>query len=92
VSPGLCAAWLVSGELEGGTQYSCVECTPVFDEQGRFNPTVNEEDTLFIEGNMVVEAIGQSLDETFLSDKVKEQLEYEGRRIKVNERFQSNFP
>ncbi len=41
---------------------------------------------------MIRKAIGQSLDETFLSDKVKEQLEYEGRRIKVNEHFQSNLP
>ena len=69
-----------------------VECTSVFDDQGRFNPTVNEEDTLFIEGSMVVEAIGQSLDESFLPDEVKEGLEYEGRRIKVNEHFQSSLP
>lgn len=69
-----------------------VECTSVFDEQGRFNPTVNKEDTLFIEGSMIVEAIGQSLDETFLSEAIKEKLEYKGRRIKVNEHFQSSLP
>jgi len=69
-----------------------VECTSVFDEQGRFSPTVNKEDTLFIEGSMIVEAIGQSLDEIFLSDEIKKSLEYEGRRIKVNEHFQSNLP
>jgi len=81
-------------EIEEGkiTGLHTVECTSVFDEQGRFNPTVNKEDTLFIEGSMIVEAIGQSLDEIFLSDEIKENLEYEGRRIKVNEHFQSNLP
>ena len=41
---------------------------------------------------MIRKAIGQSLDEIFLSDEIKENLEYEGRRIKLNEHFQSNLP
>jgi len=41
---------------------------------------------------VIRKAIGQGLDEIFLSDEIKEGLEYEGRRIKVNEHFQSNLP
>ena len=80
---------IVDGDITG---LHTIECVSVFDEQHRFNPHVNEEDKLFIEGTMVVEAIGQSADDSFLTDDIKENLEYTGRRIKVNEYYQSSLP
>ena len=41
---------------------------------------------------MVVEAIGQGMDTSYIAQDLAEQLDYEGRRIKVNERFQSSLP
>ena len=80
---------IVDGEITG---LHTIQCVSVFDEQHRFNPQVNEEDKLFIEGTMVVEAIGQSPDDSLLTDDIKENLEYAGRRIKVNEYYQSSLP
>ena len=67
-------------------------CVSVFDDQHRFNPQVDEADKLFIPGTMVVEAIGQSADDSLLPDELKQQLEFAGRRVKVNEYYQSSIP
>src|SRR6056297_3071212 len=44
-------------------------CLSVFDESGRFNPKFDEEDTDFFEGDMVVEAIGQGMEISYISKK-----------------------
>ena len=77
------------GEIKG---LHTVECVSVFDEAGKFNPTFNREDTSFIEGDMVVEAIGQGMDTSYIPQDLADRLDYEGRRIKVNDRFQSSVP
>ena len=65
-------------------------CLSVFDENGRFNPKFDEEDTDFFEGDMVVEAIGQGMDISFISKKIREGMDFSERgRIKVNDYFQS---
>lgn len=38
------------------------ECPSVFDAQGRFNPTYNEDNVMFLPGNTVIFAIGQGAD------------------------------
>ena len=38
------------------------ECSSVFDAQGRFNPTYNEDNVMFVPGNTVIFAIGQGAD------------------------------
>jgi len=43
-----------------------VECTAVFDENGRFNPKFNEEQAETIEADTVIFSIGQSSDLSFL--------------------------
>ncbi len=78
-----------NGEITG---LHTIQCVSVFDDEGRFNPAVNEEDELFIPGTMVVEAIGQSPDDSLITDDMREQLEYAGRRIKLNEHYQSSIP
>ncbi len=80
---------IVDGKITG---LHTIQCVSVFDEQHRFNPQVNEEDKLFIEGTLIVEAIGQSPDDSLLTDDIKKNLEYAGRRIKVNEYYQSSLP
>ena len=68
------------------------KCVRVFDDEGRFNPEFNEEEKMELGCSMVVEAIGQAPDFTFLPEKIKEKLEYEGRRIKINEYGQTSLP
>lgn len=69
-----------------------IECTSVFDEQGRFSPKFNREDKRFFEGDMVIEAIGQAPDLSYLPEELDEKLEKVGRRIKVSDQFQSSVP
>jgi len=65
-------------------------CLSVFDENGRFNPKFDENDTDFFEGDMVIEAIGQGMDISYISKKIREGLEFSERgRILVNDYFQS---
>jgi len=78
-----------SGEIKG---LHTVECTRVFDEQGRFNPKFNREDRRFFECDMVIEAIGQAPDLSYISKHLDEKLEKDGRRIKISEHFQSSVP
>lgn len=63
-------------------------CLSVFDENGRFNPTFDDNDIKVLEGEMVIEAIGQAGDNSYI-DKVLE-VEYVGPRIKVNEYQQTS--
>ncbi len=65
-------------------------CISVFDENGRFNPKFDEDTTDFFEGDMVVEAIGQGMDISYLSTEIREGLDFTERgRLKVNDYFQS---
>ena len=78
-----------SGRIKG---LHTVECTSVFDEEGRFSPKFNPEDRRFFEGDMVIEAIGQAPDLSYIPKELDEKLEKQGRRIKVSEQFQSSVP
>jgi len=69
-----------------------VACLSVFDEAGKFSPTFDREDVRFIEGDMVVEAIGQGMDTSYIPEDVADRLEYQGRRIRVNDGYQSSVP
>jgi glutamate synthase (NADPH/NADH) small chain len=65
-------------------------CLSVFDENGRFNPKFDEDDSDFFEGDMVVEAIGQGMDISYISKKTREGLDFTQRgRLVVNDFFQS---
>jgi glutamate synthase (NADPH/NADH) small chain len=77
------------GEIKGIVMKKCLR---VFDEEEKFNPEFDTEEKTEFEGSMIVEAIGQAPDFTFLSEGVKEKLEYEGGRIKVGEDGQTSLP
>jgi len=78
-----------SGQIKG---LHTVECTCVFDEEGRFNPKFNREDKRFFAADMVIEAIGQAPDLSYIPKHLDEKLEKDGRRIKISEHFQSSVP
>ncbi|MDQ7795389.1 MAG: FAD-dependent oxidoreductase, partial [Spirochaetia bacterium] len=65
-------------------------CTRVFDEQKRFNPAFDKNDIEIYKGKMVVEAIGQGPNMSYLGDYTTK-LEYDGRRIKVTPYYQSSL-
>jgi glutamate synthase (NADPH/NADH) small chain len=62
-----------------------VKCLSIFDEQNRFNPRVDESDEAFYPADMVVEAIGQAPDYTFLGDGVREKLDIVRGKIVTDE-------
>jgi glutamate synthase (NADPH/NADH) small chain len=65
-------------------------CLSVFDENGRFNPQFDENQTDFFEGDMVIEAIGQGMDINYLSKSIRDGLDFTQRgRLVVNDYFQS---
>jgi len=78
-----------SGQIKG---LHTVQCISVFDEQGRFNPKFNPDDKRFFEADMIVEAIGQAPDLSYIPEELDEKLEKDGRRIKVSEHLQSSVP
>ncbi len=78
-----------NGKIKG---LRSIRCLSVFDEEKRFNPKFDENDTIFMEADMIVESIGQAPDMTFLPEDLAKQLEYNGRRIKVNHYYQTSLP
>ncbi|MBA7715817.1 hypothetical protein ES703_124875 [subsurface metagenome] len=65
----------------------------VFDEQGRFAPTFYEENQMLLEGDMVIEAIGQRPDFSFMPEKLFKKLEFtERKKVKVDENGMTSIP
>ncbi len=63
----------------------CKKVKSVFDEKGRFAPTFHEEEELFLEGDMIIEAIGQAPDFSFFTKKLFDQLKFtKFRKVKVD--------
>jgi len=72
---------------------ACKAVRAVFDEQGRFNPTFYEDKTMFLDGDMVIEAIGQTYDLSFIPDNLMQSLEFtERRKVKVDENGMTSIP
>lgn len=53
------------------TGLEVVECTCVFDDQGRFNPTLNKENQKVLSGDIVIFAIGQGGDPEPLRSEIE---------------------
>ena len=71
----------------------CMRVKSVFDEQGRFAPTFYKEKEMFFEGDMIIEAIGQGPNFSFIPKEIFEKLEFtERRKIKVNEDGLTSIP
>ncbi len=70
------------GRLKG---LKTLRVVSIFDEQGRFAPVFDENDECLHPADMVVEAIGQTPDDSILSEALIEQLEWERGRVKLDE-------
>ncbi len=70
----------------------CVKCTEVFDENKRFNPKFDEAEICYYDGDMVIEAIGQAPDYSFLPEEWKSKLQFVGPRILTNNLRQTQIP
>jgi glutamate synthase (NADPH/NADH) small chain len=79
---------IVDGKIKG---LHLVKCLSIFDENGRFNPKCDANQTNFFEADMVIESIGQGMDTSYFSEAFKSQLEYGQRgRLVVNDYFQTS--
>jgi glutamate synthase (NADPH/NADH) small chain len=54
----------------------CVKVRSVFNDEGRFAPTFHEDQEMVLEGTMVIEAIGQGPDLSFISEETMRRLEF----------------
>jgi len=78
------------GNIKG---LQCVKVKSVFDEQRRFFPTFYEDKEMFLEGDMIIEAIGQGSDFSFIPEELFRKLEFtERRKAKVDENGQTSIP
>ncbi len=66
------------------TGLETVCCTSVFDEEGRFHPAYDESDICVHDVEMVVEAIGQAADLTYLGYQVTEAVEWNRGRLQID--------
>jgi glutamate synthase (NADPH/NADH) small chain len=78
------------GEVKG---LACKKVKSVFDEDGRFSPTFYEDNVTLLEGDMIIEAIGQGPDFSFIPDSMMESFEFtERRKVKVDEDGRTTLP
>jgi len=70
----------------------CMKVKSVFDQQGRFHPTFYEEKETFLKGDMIIEAIGQAPNFSFIPEGLFKRLEFtERRKVKVDENGQTSL-
>ncbi|HMA59448.1 MAG TPA: FAD-dependent oxidoreductase [Halanaerobiales bacterium] len=76
---------------DGSISQLCTNCcVSVFDDERNFNPSFDNDDIKNFDCDMVVEAIGQGGDNSYIDDNYD--IEYEGPRIKVDEEQQTSLP
>jgi len=78
-----------NGELMGLKTWRVIS---IFDEEGRFAPSYDENDEIDHAGDMVIEAIGQMSDVSLLGDELTEKLEWNRGRIQVDEAGRTSEP
>ena len=70
-----------------------VKCISVFDETGRFNPKFETDEQKFIPADMIIEAIGQGMDLSYIPDTIKSELQTDVRsRIAIDAYYQTSLP
>ena len=65
-SRGVCEVVGEGGRFRG---LRCPRCTSVFDEEGRFNPKFDLSDMTYFEGDLLLLAVGQTLERAFLEQE-----------------------
>jgi glutamate synthase (NADPH/NADH) small chain len=74
------------------TGLECRAVKSVFDEKGRFAPTFYEEKTKTIKGDMIIEAVGQMSDFSYLPKNLRDTLQLERGKVRVDENGQTSIP
>jgi glutamate synthase (NADPH/NADH) small chain len=72
-------------------EISTVHCVCVFDKSGKFNPQCDISDVQNFKADMIVEAIGQAPDYSYL-DKFGEKLTYERGKVKTDKMGRTDLP
>jgi glutamate synthase (NADPH/NADH) small chain len=68
------------------------KCLRVFDENGKFNPSFDEENTDFFPADMIIESIGQGMNLSYLDKNYKDKIDMDERgKIIVKDNFQSSL-
>jgi glutamate synthase (NADPH/NADH) small chain len=71
----------------------CMKVKSVFDRQGRFSPSFHEKEETVLDGDMIIEAIGQGSEFSFIPHDMMSTLEFTQRRkVKVDENGQTTIP
>ncbi len=71
----------------------CKKVKSVFDDQGRFAPSFDEEKEMFLEGDMIIEAIGQVPDFSFIPEDLFKKLEFtERKKVRVDDNGMTSIP
>jgi glutamate synthase (NADPH/NADH) small chain len=70
----------------------CKAVKSVFDEQGRFAPTFYEEKVKTIDADMIIEAVGQMFDFSFIPKDLRDSLKIEKGKVQVDEDGQTSIP
>jgi len=84
------AVKIENGKIKG---LLCKRVKSVFDEQGKFRPTFYEEKQMFLDGDMIIEAIGQAPDFSFIPKKLFEKLQFTpAGKVKVDENGMTTVP
>jgi len=84
---------VVLDEKENVKGLQCMKVKSVFDEHGRFAPSFYEEDQMLLKGDMIIEAIGQRPDFSFIPEKLFKKLEFtERRKVKLDENGMTSIP
>jgi glutamate synthase (NADPH) small chain len=79
------------GDTVVGVEFT--RCLSIFDENGRFAPKFDESDRRFYEGQLVVEAIGQASDMSYIPESIRNDLEMTPRRqVAVSDENQTSVP
>jgi glutamate synthase (NADPH/NADH) small chain len=69
----------------------CKAVQSVFDDQGRFAPTFYEEKIKTIEGDMIIEAVGQMADFSYLPERMRTQLKIVRGKVQVDKNGQTSI-
>jgi len=71
----------------------CMKVKSVFDEDGRFAPTFFEDQEMVLEGTMIIEAIGQGADLSYIPEEMLGKIEFTAaRKVSVDENGMTGLP
>ena len=92
-NPGWGPKKVVLDEAGSVSGLQCMKVKSVFDGEGRFAPTFFEDQEMVLDGTMIIEAIGQGADFSFLPEGMLAKLEFTAaRKISVDENGMTSLP